>query len=122
MALKLTAAGDLSRTDARFDTLDEVTDRNEVIGQRVAIRLRRWLGEWSFDTRLGVDWPAIFEKGTPESVIRARLADQILKVPGVRSLLSLAVTTSTARVATVTGRILAVGADEPVVFAVDVEV
>lgn len=122
MPLKLDSTGDLSRTSGRFDTLDEVTDIQECIGQRIAIRLRRWLGEWSFDTRLGMDWETLLSKGTSEGQLRAAIVREVALVPGVRSIREMAISVSSARVATVTGAVVVAATGEPVTFSIDVGV
>lgn len=122
MALRLTAAGDLSRSAGRFDTLDEVAQRNQAIGQRIAIRLRRWRGEWSFDTRLGMPWETLLAKGATEGQLRAAIVREICRVPGVRAIREMAISISAARLATVTGAVIVSAAGESVTFSADVEV
>lgn len=120
MAFKLDASGDLSRTNGRLDLLDEVDDRDQVIAQRIAIRLRRWRGEWSFDTRLGMDWDFLFLKGTSTATLRAAIIREICQVPGVRAVTELSVSVSAARVATITGRVQVAAATEAITFSADV--
>lgn len=120
--LKLTATGDLSRTSGRFDVLDEVADLQACIGQRIAIRLRRWQGEWSFDTRLGMPWESLLTKGTTDGQLRAAIVREITRVPGVRSIREMGISISAARVATVTGAVVVAATGDPIVFGIDVEV
>ena len=122
MPFKLTASGDLSRTLGRFDLLDEVADLQECIGQRIAVRIRRWRGEWSFDTRLGMDWERLLQKGTTEGQLRAALVQEITRVPGVRSIREMRISISAARVATVTGAVVVAATGESVPFDINVEI
>ena len=89
--LKLTAAGDLSRTTGRFDTLDEADDVDACVAQRIAIRLRRRLGEYPWDTRLGLDWDLLTAKGTPNGVRVALVRDQVAGTAGVEEVVSVTV-------------------------------
>lgn len=121
MALQLTSTGDLQRTLGTFVRLDEVSDRDECIGQRISIRLRRWLGEWDYDTRLGMPWSTLLTKGTTEGQLRAAIVREVTRVPGVRAVASL--TTSVVnRAVTVTGRVSVVGSSELVTFGAQVEI
>lgn len=120
MALQLTSAGDLQRTLGAFVRLDEVASRDTVIGQRIAVRLRRWKGEWSFDTRLGVDWETLLRKGTTTGQLRAAIIREISLVPGVRAVYEMTVTARANRVVTVLGRVSIVGSVETVEFSAQV--
>lgn len=120
MTLRLTATGDLQRTLGTFVRLDEVSDRDTVIGQRIAVRLRRWRGEWSFDTRLGMDWETLLQKGTTTGQLRAAIIREISLVPGVRAVTEMSVTVGANRVATVSGRVSVVGNSETVAFSAQV--
>lgn len=120
--LKLTAAGDLSRSAGRLETLSESTNRNACIGQRIAVRLRRWRGEYSFDTRLGVDWQRLLQKGTSSALLRAEIAREVTRVPGVRSIRDIVISAPNAsRAVTITGSVVVVGSDEVVTFSATVE-
>ena len=118
MALQLDSTGDLQRTLGTFVRLDEAAgaDRDECIGQRIAVRLRRWRGEWSFDTRLGMDWETLLQKGTTTGQLRAAIIREVSLVPGVRAVSEMTVTVGASRVASVSGRVSVVGSSETVVF------
>ena len=116
MALGLTPGGDLSRANGKFQLIDEL-NHDESIAQRIAIRLRRWHGEWSFDTRLGVDWEALLTKGTATSVLRAAIIREVSLVPGVRGVPELSVVPGANRTMSVSGRVTVAGSSETVSFS-----
>lgn len=120
MTLQLTSTGDLQRTLGTFVRLDEVDDRDDCIGQRIGVRLRRWRGEWSFDTRLGMDWETLLQKGTTTGQLRAAIVREVSLVPGVRAVTEMNVTVGANRVATVSGKVSVVGSSETVTFSAQV--
>ena len=124
MALQLDSTGDLQRTLGTFVRLDEAAgaDRDECIGQRIVVRLRRWRGEWSFDIRLGMGWETLLQKGTTTGQLRAAIVREVSLVPGVRAVTQMDVTVGASRVATVSGRVSVVGSAETVAFSASVGV
>lgn len=58
----------------------------DAIAQHISIRLRMFLGEWFLDTREGVPWFDLMEKGASTTRIRAVVREVITKTPGVGSL------------------------------------
>lgn len=89
--LTINATGDLARTLGSFVQIKETTAQASVIAQRIQIRLSRWRGEWSYDTRLGMPWDELLQKGVTDTQLRARISAEILKVPGVTSLPEMAI-------------------------------
>ena len=122
VALQLDSTGDLNRSLGTFTRLDAVDDRDDCIGQRIAVRLRRWRGEWSYDTRLGMPWETLLTKGTTQGQLRAAIIREVSLVPGVRAVSEMTVTPGAGRVATVSGRVSVVGSAETVAFSADVGV
>ena len=120
--LKLTTGGDLARENGAFTTYDESTNTSECIGQRIVVRLRRWLGEWSFDTRLGVDWESLLQKSTTSGQLRAAITREITRVPGIRAVSSMEIIFGDNREVIITGNVLRVGTDIPVEFSANVEI
>ena len=47
--------------------------------QRLAMRLRKWIGEWFREEDEGVDWPDIFEAGTDLARVNAIIKLELLK-------------------------------------------
>lgn len=126
--LEIDATGDLVRATGRFQQLSEADAQagnrqtmGQLIGQRVQIRLSRWAGEWSYDTRLGVPWDVLLQKGVSETQLQARITAEILKAPGVASIPELTLVRS-GRSVSVSCRAVAVGATEPVEFSVNIPV
>jgi len=68
------------------------------IRQRVLLRLRRQLGEWAYDTTLGVPWiEQVFVRNPDLGVIRALLVREIANTSGVLEVRSLELTLTAGR-------------------------
>ena len=98
-----------------MELLDEVVEKDQAIGQRIAIRLRRWLGEYSFDTRLGMDWENLLQKATTEGQLRAAIVHEINQVPGVLGIISMDIIPS-GRAVSILGKVRLVGSEVAVTF------
>lgn len=97
--------------DLVFDAGGNLTlvDMADLIAQRIRVRLRTQLGEYDFDTSMGVDWRGqVFVKNPDMLLIRSIIVEQILAVPGTREIISLDLTQgNTTRQLTVDFRALA---------------
>lgn len=78
----------LDDDDIKFDGGDIVLISGaDEVRQRVLLRLRRQLGEWAYNTTLGVDWlGGILGKPNPDlTALRAVLLREIAGTDGVRA-------------------------------------
>lgn len=122
MALRLTDSGDLYRANGRFHTYSESSERDQVAGQRIGVRLRWYKGEWPIDTRKGFDWDRFMAKGTTDGERRGLLIEHISKTPGVTSIEGLTFTRIAAtRTMAITGSVRMVNATETIDFQVEVD-
>jgi hypothetical protein len=91
----------------------QVLSGPDALAQKIAVRLRTFLGEWIFDTGLGTPWfQNILGTRRREALVQSILRSRIENTQGVVRVLSLNVAIDgTARVATVTGSVLSEGGD-----------
>lgn len=95
----LDAAGDLELT-AKSRDLQYVSDV-AAIAQAAACKLRLIRGEWPLDTDEGLDWDRIMGVGVTPAQIEAEVRRVLLTVTGISLVLSVDVTVSSGRLATV---------------------
>lgn len=88
LGLKL-VNGDLAWSSG---ALVQLTDPLDTLRQLLECRLRMAVGEWFLDLDDGLDiYGSILGKPRSESVIRQVMRDRILGTPGVKAILSMAV-------------------------------
>lgn len=76
---KLNDIGDIFTSSGDF----AIVDGREAIAQNIEQRLKTIVGEWFLNVGLYVDYfGAIFEKGTPASIIESEIRDVIAETPG----------------------------------------
>jgi len=79
---------DPATNDIYFDEAGDLTlcDGADLAQQTIRTVLLTHSGEWWGDTTLGVDWRGeVLVKAPRLDIVRALIADQILRVPGVRA-------------------------------------
>lgn len=75
--IRLDSTGDLPNVGAL------VSDA-ELVAQRVGVRLRTWLGEWTLDSSQGIDWRTLIgAKPFPLDLVVTLLRREIDQTPGV---------------------------------------
>lgn len=95
----LTTAGDIDLTAKRrdFQYVEDVA----AIAQTAACRLRLIRGEWPLDTDTGLDWDRVMGVGVTPAQIEDEIRRVLLAVPGIARVISVDVTISSGRLATV---------------------
>ena len=79
-----------SASDIRCDSVGDLPDVGahltgaELVAQRIGIRLRTWLGEWTLDKSKGMDWRAWQQsKPFPLQLVATMARREIDTTPGV---------------------------------------
>jgi len=111
MDLKLTSDGDLEIINGHLSWVTGV----DAVRQKVAMRLRTWLGESVYDRSGGVPYrEIIFRRGTTDISIRFIIENVLRSLPGVEEVLEVDVVRDSAtRVVTITGRARAAQGEFP---------
>jgi hypothetical protein len=74
------STGDLALVGGELVFIEGVS----AVVQRVQQRMETMLGEWAFDTRVGIDWLRVFQEAPPDvGRLRAELIAQIETPPEV---------------------------------------
>ena len=91
---------------------------DELVGQRVRLRLQQAEGDWVLNASHGLPWlDWLTTKPFPQDVALARIRQEIEAVPGVQQVQTLAMTRS-GTTATITGDLLTASGVVPLVVAV----
>ena len=85
--------------------------------QRVRVHLLRFLGEWFWDTSLGVPWfEFVLGQRSPNMrVVKALLVREIERVSGVLRVQELTLTLDTERQLSISAEVVIVDSDEPLI-------
>jgi len=110
--------GDLRVTGGELSVLTG----KEALAQRIAVRLRTFLGEWIFDITIGTPWfQNILGTRRREGLIQTLVRARVQNTPGVERVVTMTVSLNKQRVASISGKVLAEGGDGiPISFGVGV--
>lgn len=113
----------LDPTTGDLPLFNSLSSGPDVILQRLAIRLRTFLGEWLLDTSKGMPWETwCSTKGIPPAAMSARVRQETEGCPGVIGIQSWEyVMGSNGTAVTITGEVFIEGVDQAVPVVVPLQ-